>query len=213
MEDESAKAIKKEGIWHVPSQSNPEKTYEAVLKANNASCTCADYLMRHRQCKHILVVLAMIEGRDPAVGIIPRKTIMNRKSSPQNIRKVVTNGDGYNPRYFADSSGGFDGTAQGWGYKSIEALKKAFWYSRHRSEFKHRENMARKFLKNNPEVRELLGQYFSEGNMLDSWKDGEELTLEGLIDEVRRENPSNAQEIIRLLEEAKPLWKYILGML
>ena len=73
--------------------------------------------------------------------------------------------------------------------------------------------MARKFLKNNPEVRELLGQYFSEGNMLDSWKDGEELTLEGLIDEVRRENPSNAQEIIRLLEEAKPLWKYILGML
>jgi hypothetical protein len=80
--------------------------------------------MRHRQCKHILAVLAAIEGRNSIVRIIPRRTTRSDRTSPQNIRKVVTDGDEYNPRYFADSSGGFDGTAQGLGYKSIEALKK-----------------------------------------------------------------------------------------
>jgi len=42
----------KNGIWFVPSASNPHKTYEVVLGIDGAKCNCEDFKERGLKCKH-----------------------------------------------------------------------------------------------------------------------------------------------------------------
>jgi len=46
-----ARIVKKNGIWHVPSQTRPAKGYSVNLE--KGTCTCPDYADQNRKCKHI----------------------------------------------------------------------------------------------------------------------------------------------------------------
>jgi hypothetical protein len=117
-------------------------------------------------------------------------------------------------RWFAESDDGFDGTAGGHGYKSPEKLRKAYWYHQNRHIIKANESMARRFLEENSELRKLLCSYFSADNHLIAAKDGETLKFETLLADLRNDTKiENKEEMIRGIEEAKPLWKSILMVL
>ncbi|MDE1865697.1 MAG: transposase [Candidatus Micrarchaeota archaeon] len=45
-----------DGIWLVPSQSNPKQAYKVQLSLNGSTCTCQDYVSRGIRCKHIFAV-------------------------------------------------------------------------------------------------------------------------------------------------------------
>jgi transposase len=51
---------KKDGVWHVPSQSGAGK-YEVQHTAGECRCTCPDYELRKQKCKHIYAVEYTIE--------------------------------------------------------------------------------------------------------------------------------------------------------
>jgi hypothetical protein len=134
-------------------------------------------------------------------------------------------------RYFAKTDDGFDGTAQGYGYKSIEKLKKAYWFYKNKGKLKTLEKEAKKFLKENPDIKKLLNEYFSADNYICAWKDREELSFDTLLTELKQppveipseelkemkmeKNPyQNANEdVIKRLEDIKHLWKSIMHVI
>ena len=50
------KIVSQDGIWIVPSQSNPNKNYLVILGLNKSTCTCEDYTRHLLPCKHIFAV-------------------------------------------------------------------------------------------------------------------------------------------------------------
>ncbi len=70
------------GAWYVPSQSTAAR-HKVDPSPNNPSCTCEDFQLRQRACKHVLAVRALLERQikgechpDPATIPMrpPRKT-------------------------------------------------------------------------------------------------------------------------------------------
>jgi len=55
-------------IWYVPSQSNKQEKYTVTLDDENPQCTCRDYEIRSRKCKHIFAVEYTIERESTADG-------------------------------------------------------------------------------------------------------------------------------------------------
>jgi len=115
-------------------------------------------------------------------------------------------------RYFAETGDGFDGTANGYGYKSMEKLRKAYWYHQNRGKINQSKSEARIFLKENPDVRKVLDEYFSADNMLVACKDGEELSFPLLIQGLESGDWSEngreiGQDIAIKIKEKKHLWK------
>lgn len=106
-------------------------------------------------------------------------------------------------RYFAETEDGFDGAAHGFGYKSKEKLEKAYWFYKNRDKINNRKNKANKFLKENPQIKKILDEYFSAPNYLYAFKDGEELTMKSLLQMLEEENKL---EIIRKLNENQDIW-------
>jgi hypothetical protein len=53
--------VNKDGVWFVPSASNPRKTYEVTLTLEGATCTCEDFKERGIKCKHSFAVSYTIE--------------------------------------------------------------------------------------------------------------------------------------------------------
>ncbi len=45
-----------DGAWVVPSQSNPNQSYEVKMTIGGATCTCPDFAERGLLCKHIFAV-------------------------------------------------------------------------------------------------------------------------------------------------------------
>jgi hypothetical protein len=109
-------------------------------------------------------------------------------------------------RFFAKTDDHFDGTAQGYGYKSIEKLNKAYWFYKNKGKLKKLEREAKKFLKENPDIKKLLNEYFSENNWIWALKDRRELSFDTLITELRDDSVEN-RDIINKIEGAKHLWK------
>lgn len=108
-------------------------------------------------------------------------------------------------RYFAETDDGFDGTAQGYGYKSIEKLHKAYWYYQNRDKIRKKEQEAKEWLTKNRPIRLLIKNYFSVDNLLYAAKCGEELTFSSFIKELKRD-PEN-DETVRELMKVKHLWR------
>lgn len=52
----SRRLVEKNGIWFVPSQSSPTKTYQVMLRLDKSTCTCPDFVERGIKCKHIFSV-------------------------------------------------------------------------------------------------------------------------------------------------------------
>ena len=52
----------KSGLWLVPSQSSPGTKYPVMISPE-VSCTCEDFLLRRKPCKHIIAA-QIVAARD-----------------------------------------------------------------------------------------------------------------------------------------------------
>ncbi len=126
----------------------------------------------------------------------------------QITTKIIEDGVGNTEtRYFGKTDDGFDGAAQGYGYKSKEKLEKAYWFYKNKDKIKAKKNKAKKFLKDNPNIKRLLDNYFSAQNYVYAFKEGEELTMESFLEMLKEE--SNF-EIIQKLNDNKDIWRNLL---
>ena len=119
------------------------------------------------------------------------------------IKRTWTETKDYEARYFAETDDGFDGTAQGYGYKSMEKLQKAYWYYKNKDKIRAKKKEARRFLRENPKINRLLKNYFSVDNCVYALKCGETLSIGHLIREL---NPDE-EEIKSKLLDVKHLWR------
>lgn len=103
-------------------------------------------------------------------------------------------------RWFAETDDNFDGTAQGYGYKSPQAAYKAYVYFKNKH--KNKKTNVKKFLKDNPEVKDACDTYFDADNLLYVFKEG----CEPSIQDLAGRSPDNVQ---KTLEKSKDMWKSI----
>jgi hypothetical protein len=126
--------------------------------------------------------------------------------------RMVLDGDGNNTiRYFTKTDDGFDGTAQGWGYKTKEKLMKAYWFHQNRHKINGLKSDAKKFLTENPKIKKILSKYFDFDNVFHALKCGTSLSFETLMNDLNDNdwNLENKTEIIEILNKNKHLWKTI----
>ena len=129
----------------------------------------------------------------------------------QITTKTINDGIGNTEiRYFAVTDDNFDGTAQGYGYKSLQKLKKAYWFYQNKDKIRAKQNKAKKFLDENLQIKQLLEDYFSEQNYFYALKDGKELTMESFLMALDKDN---FQGIIKKLCENKYIWRNILKLI
>jgi transposase len=57
---QTQKVVQKGDMWVVPSETNPHKTYQVVLKLEGSTCNCEDFIGRGIKCKHQFAVELMI---------------------------------------------------------------------------------------------------------------------------------------------------------
>ena len=73
----------KNGIWFVPSQTNPKRVYQVKLTLTGAECNCEDHIGRGIRCKHAFAVDFIITKTIDEKGTTTiTKTI--RKTYPQD---------------------------------------------------------------------------------------------------------------------------------
>ncbi|MGI0141560.1 MAG: IS5 family transposase [Candidatus Micrarchaeales archaeon] len=85
----SKKIVQHNGVWIVPSATNPHKTYEVVLRLDKSTCTCPDFIDRGIKCKHIFSVELTISkhiNKDGSTTITETKRIIY----PQNWKAYNT---------------------------------------------------------------------------------------------------------------------------
>lgn len=113
-------------------------------------------------------------------------------------------------RYFTEKKDGFDGTAQGYGYKSKQKLMKAYWFHKNKHKINGLKNETKVFLKENPKIKQLLNNYFDVENCFDACKCGETLTFKTFMDDIENDDDiENKSEIIDILNKNKHLWRTI----
>ena len=126
----------------------------------------------------------------------------------QITTKIIEDNEGNSEtRYFGKTDDSFDGTAQGYGYKSKEKLEKAYWFYKNKDKINVKKNKAKKFLKENPQIKSLLNNYFSAQNYVYAFKDGEEITMESFLEMLREEGYF---EDIKKLIDNKDIWRNLL---
>ena len=113
-------------------------------------------------------------------------------------------------RYFTDPPkiDGFDGTAQGYGYKTKQAIYKAFSYHQNRGKMAQNEIDARHFLEENPEIKALLDDYMDDDACFYRMKDREPTSIPHFISEIKADHP----ELVEKLREAKSLHRALLKL-
>ncbi len=84
-------------------------------------------------------------------------------------------------RWFVENAVGFDGTANGYGFTSPQAAYKVYYHFANRGQRSKRNDEARRFLRENPDVHEALRGYLSEGEMCDRAKEGQSTSLDNLL--------------------------------
>lgn len=108
-------------------------------------------------------------------------------------------------RWFVETNDGFDGSAQGYGYKTPQALYKAYAYFKSKDQRKAETNQVKKFLKDNPDVKAAIDEYLSDDASWYRLKDGEPSSIEHLVESIKDKQP----EVAKKLTEAKDLWREI----
>ena len=79
----TCRIVKKNDVWLVPSQTNPQKVYQVRLTLTGAECNCEDHIERQIRCKHAFAVDFIITktlNQDGTTTVT--KTV--RKTYPQN---------------------------------------------------------------------------------------------------------------------------------
>jgi hypothetical protein len=105
-------------------------------------------------------------------------------------------------RWFTETKDGFDGTAQGYGYKSPQALHKAYAYFKNKNNRKSHKPNVKKLLKDNPEVKDACDAYFDADNLLYVFKEGCDPSMQDLVNR-------SSGDVKKILEEHKHMWKSI----
>ena len=92
-------------------------------------------------------------------------------------------------RYFAESDDGFDGNAQGYGYKSVEKLKKAYWWYKEGDNWKKKVQNRRidiltyfRINKNSNELYGKLLDFFHPDNAIYLMKERETYDRNSFLD-------------------------------
>lgn len=120
-------------------------------------------------------------------------------------------------RWFAETEDGFDGTAQGYGYKTKQKLMKAYWYYQNRHKIKAKQNEAKKLVRDHPDLKRALKIFFDSDNCLDAAKNGEPFGMQEFAQSLANETEwrgieINCSELHTLLQSNKHLWKDLLEM-
>jgi hypothetical protein len=107
-------------------------------------------------------------------------------------------------RWFVETKDGFDGTANGYGFKTPQAVYKSYAYFKSKDQRAQQDKDVKNFLKENSDVKEVLDAYLSEDECFYRMKDQEPTSVANLLDYLEDESVA---EKIKTLE---PLWKAIL---
>lgn len=119
-----------------------------------------------------------------------------------NLIKKDMNGE---PRWFVKTNDGFDGTAQGYGYKTPDAVYRAYAWFKSKDKRKQQKKDLNRFFKENPDIKSLLDAYFSEDEMFYRYKDGEDSSMKDFMNATKIERPDIVEKIVAI----KYLWKTI----
>jgi hypothetical protein len=127
------------------------------------------------------------------------------------IKKEVDKSEEYGvpvkeTRWFVETNDGFDGTANGYGYKTPQAVCRAYSYFKNKDQRKAEFKIIQKFLKDNPDVRKMINNYMDADWVIDRQKDGEDSTIKNMIEIMKEKYPKGVEK----LEENKNLWKLLL---
>lgn len=109
-------------------------------------------------------------------------------------------------RWFVETNDGFDGTAQGYGYKTPQAVYKAYNYFLNKHKYAKQKKQVKQWLKDNADVAAAFKEYFHETNCLYRAKDREPTSVENLIKSIRDDQP----EVVKKLNANKELWKQLM---
>ena len=109
-------------------------------------------------------------------------------------------------RWFVETNDGFDGTAQGYGFKTPQAVYKAYAYFKSNDKRKADIKQVKQFLKDNPEVRTALNNYLDADWAKDRFIDGEPTSIENMLEYVAEDCP----EVSKKLNENKSIWKSLM---
>ena len=108
-------------------------------------------------------------------------------------------------RWFVDTNDGFDGTANGYGYKTPQAVYKAYAYFKNKDKREEETNTVKQFLKENPDINAVLNNYLDADLIIDRIKNGEPTSIENML-EYLKDRP----EVVKKLNDNKHLWKAIM---
>ncbi len=133
---------------------------------------------------------------------------MTEKFTLNLIKKEIDKSEEYGvpvkeTRWFVETNDGFDGTANGYGYKTPQAVYRAYAYFKSKDQRKAETKLIEKFLKENPDIRRALNNYMNADWAIDRAKDGEESSIENMLEYISEDQP----EVAKKLEENKHLWK------
>lgn len=79
---------KKEGFWTVPSQTGNGKYWVRIHDGETATCTCKDYEVRGRACKHIYAVRHIMAREAQAHLDGPQATTASPQPAPDGLTVV-----------------------------------------------------------------------------------------------------------------------------
>lgn len=116
-------------------------------------------------------------------------------------------------RWYADTHDGFDGTAQGYGYKTKQSLLKARWFFLNKAQIQAGQSQAKMWLKANSDAKSKLDEFLDD---LDYWVDdakegGKGPSLKRFLEEYREDFGSAPwfQEIEQDTALGKSVWKLV----
>lgn len=135
---------------------------------------------------------------------------MTEKFKLDLIKKEIDKSEDYGvpvkeTRWFVETNDGFDRTANGYGYKTPQAVYKAYAYFKSKDQRKQQGKEIKQFLATNPDVAEVLSEYFVDWRCIDRLKNGEESSLEDLVKCIN-DRPETAKK----LQDNKHLWKALM---
>lgn len=109
-------------------------------------------------------------------------------------------------RWFVETNDGFDGTAQGYGFKTPQAVYKAYAYFKSKDKKKADTGRIKQFLKDNPDVKAALNNYLDADWVKDRYLDGEPNSIENMLEHIAEDQP----EVAKKLNDNKNIWKALM---
>jgi hypothetical protein len=109
-------------------------------------------------------------------------------------------------RWFVETNDGFDGTAQGYGFKTPQAVYKAYAYFKSKGKRQTEASRMKQFLKDNPDIKAALKNYLDADWAMDRYKDGEPTSIENMLEYIAEDQP----EVVQKLNDNKSIWKALM---